>query len=92
MTPLIILLILFVAGVIDYKNKWGIFRKTENEKYKQWLSLRESSKDERSDKLCYCGHTHKCSCADPDEDIFEQSLKNGNIKLNDENNGWRNAD
>jgi hypothetical protein len=56
--------------------------------FKQWLKLRESSKDEYGDKLCYCGHTFKCSCGNPDLKCFEESLKNKTIILNDESNGW----
>ena len=59
-------------------------------KYKRWLKLREQSKDEHNEKLCYCGHTFKCSCADPDKTLFNESVKNGTIKLGDIDNGWNN--
>ena len=57
--------------------------------FQQWLKLREDSVDEFGDKLCYCGHTHKCSCSNPDLEMFKQSLLNKTIKLNDPNNGWK---
>ena len=57
--------------------------------YKEWLKLRENSKDEQGQKLCYCGHTHKCECADPDIKTFKDSIKRGTIKLGDPKNGWK---
>lgn len=60
-----------------------------NEKYNQWISLRESSKNDLCEKLCYCGHTYKCICADPDEKEFEDAVKRGDIKPDDKNNGWK---
>ena len=56
-----------------------------------WISLREKSKDEFGEKLCYCGHTDKCSCSNPDEKLFRESVKNGTIILTDKNNGWKNV-
>lgn len=60
--------------------------------YKAWLRLRDKSKDEFGEKLCYCGHTHKCTCADPDCALFRESVQRGSIILWDEENGWRSAD
>jgi hypothetical protein len=48
----------------------------------------ENSIDEFGEKLCYCGHTNKCSCSNPDLNLFNESLKNRTIILNDKNNGW----
>ncbi len=56
--------------------------------YRKWLRLRNSTKDEYGEKLCYCGHTHMCTCADPDIKTFELSVENKTIILNDKNNGW----
>ena len=55
--------------------------------YKKWLRLREISKDDEG-KLCYCGHTYKCDCVDPDFTLFKESFERGTIKLHDPNNGW----
>ena len=57
--------------------------------YKEWLKLRDASKDEFGDKLCYCGHTNLCSCGDPSFGLFKESVENGTIKLGDPKNGWR---
>lgn len=56
--------------------------------YENWITLREQSKDEFGEKLCYCGHTYKCSCSNPDENLFNESLKNKTIISNDIENGW----
>ena len=64
---------------------------TAAERYNDWISLREKSKDEFGEKLCYCGHTDKCSCSNPDENLFRESVKNGTIILTDKNNGWGNV-
>lgn len=57
--------------------------------YNYWLRIREQSKDEYGEKLCYCGHTDKCSCANPDKQLFKESVECGTIILSDKNNGWR---
>lgn len=59
--------------------------------YTYWIRLREKSKDECDEKLCYCGHTYKCSCANPDKQMFRESVQRGSIILTDKNNGWKNA-
>ncbi len=56
-------------------------------KYKDWLKLRKETEDEDG-KLCYCGHTDRCDCADPDKKLFEESVERGTIILGDKNNGW----
>ena len=56
--------------------------------FEKWIKLRENSIDEFGEKLCYCGHTNKCSCSNPDLNLFNESLKNRTIILNDKNNGW----
>lgn len=58
--------------------------------YKAWLKIREESKDEYGEKLCYCGHTHKCTCSNPDKTLFKESVKRGSIILFDKENGWKN--
>ena len=60
--------------------------------YRMWLKMRDESKDENGEKLCYCGHTDKCSCADPDKKTFKESVKGGTIVLWDKNNGWSKID
>lgn len=57
--------------------------------YKEWIKLREESKDEFGDKLCYCGHTYKCDCSHPTKKMFKDHVKIGNISLWDRNNGWK---
>ncbi len=56
--------------------------------YKDWLQLRSDSENNSQEKLCYCGHTNKCECGDPDEETFKGSVKRGTIKPFDKNNGW----
>lgn len=56
--------------------------------YRRWIRLRENSKDEYGEKLCYCGHTYKCSCGDPNKQTFKDSVKCGKIILGDKDNGW----
>ena len=60
----------------------------EPKKYKDYLKLREESKDEFGDKLCYCGHTSKCSCADPGVSEFNSGIKTGSIKIQDPSDKW----
>lgn len=57
--------------------------------YKEWIKLREQSRDEYGERLCYCGHTHKCFCNNPDWYMFKESVSNGTIKLWDKENGWK---
>jgi hypothetical protein len=70
--------------------KWILYNIVGRLTYKYWIRLRKKSMDEHGDKLCYCGHTFKCDCGDPDELLFRESLMRGNIKLTDKNNGWKN--
>ena len=56
--------------------------------YKDWIKLRDNSIDERNDKLCYCGHTYKCSCANPDEQLYKECVMHGTIIPDDPENGW----
>ena len=57
--------------------------------HKEWLILRDESKDKYEEKLCYCGHTSKCSCSSPDKILFNESVERGTIILGDPNNGWK---
>lgn len=61
------------------------------EDYTEWLALREKTKCEEG-KLCYCGHTDKCSCGDPDFKTFKESVERGTIVLGDPKNGWKNIE
>ena len=53
--------------------------------------MREKSKDEYGEKLCYCGHTYKCTCSNPDKTLIKESIKRGSIILWDKENGWKNG-
>jgi hypothetical protein len=55
--------------------------------YKEWLELRSKTKDDEG-KLCYCGHTYKCECGDPDFETFKTAVISHYIKLGDPDNGW----
>lgn len=59
------------------------------DEFEDWLKLRHDSLDEYSEMLCYCGHTNKCTCADPDLTLFKESVRNKTIILGDPNNGWK---
>lgn len=59
--------------------------------YQTWINMRNKSEDEYGEKLCYCGHTYKCSCGHPDKKCFKESVNRGSIILWDENNGWKNG-
>jgi len=54
----------------------------------KWLRLREITKNDEG-KLCYCGHTNRCDCGDPDFTLFKESLERNTIKLNSLTNGWK---
>ena len=71
--------------------QWILYNVIARFSYNYWIRLREKSKDEYGEKLCYCGHTHKCSCANPDKQLFRESVKRGSIILTDRNNGWGNV-
>ena len=60
-----------------------------NISYKYWTRLRNENIDSYDEKLCYCGHTNKCSCANPTKQMFLDSIKNDTIKLFDKQNGWK---
>lgn len=57
--------------------------------HKKWLELRNNNPDEFGEKLCYCGHTFYCSCSDPDETLFYESITRGVLDPNDPKNGWK---
>lgn len=59
------------------------------EEYEKWIALRNQSIDERGEKLCYCGHTYKCECADPDIELFKGSVERKTITMGDPKNGWK---
>ena len=71
--------------------QWILYNVIARFSYGYWIKLREKSKDEYGEKLCYCGHTDKCSCANPDKQLFRESVKRGSIILTDKNNGWENV-
>jgi len=57
--------------------------------YGYWIKLRNKSEDKYAEKLCYCGHTDKCSCLNPDKQLFKESVKRGSVILWDKSNGWK---
>jgi hypothetical protein len=68
---------------------WFLLYIIGNITYTKWLILREKSVDEHGNRICYCGHTDKCECANPTKRMFIDAVKRGNIILNDKNNGWK---
>ena len=71
--------------------QWILYNVCAPFSYNYWIRLREKSKDEYGEKLCYCGHTDKCSCANPDKHLFRESVRRGSIILWDKENGWENV-
>ncbi len=65
----------------------GVGKQVWKDLYEQWLKLRDTNKNNEG-KICYCGHTNKCDCGDPDFETFYENIKNDRIILNDPNNGW----
>ena len=61
-----------------------------SKEYKDWIELRESNKNEFGERLCYCGHTDYCDCSNPNELLFDDSIKRKTIIPNDPKNGWKN--
>jgi hypothetical protein len=66
----------------------GIGKMVHENLYKNWLKLRNDTKNDEG-KLCYCGHTNRCDCVNPDFECFELAIQNGNIIPGDPNNGWK---
>ena len=60
----------------------------DKKQYEDWLALRESTKNDDG-ALCYCGHTKRCDCGDPDETTFNESVAREDIVIGDPNNGWK---
>jgi len=71
--------------------QWILYNVIARFGYRYWIRIREKSKDEFGEQLCYCGHTDKCSCANPDKQLFRESVRRGNIILWDKENGWKNV-
>lgn len=70
--------------------EWILYNVIAPFTYRYWIKLRERSKDEHGEKLCYCGHTHKCSCCNPDKQLFKESVRCGSVIIFNKNNGWKN--
>lgn len=72
--------------------KWWWDIKNDNdpsEEYKDWLKLREESKnneDEPGFGICYCGHTSLCECSDPGYTLFKESIERGVLDPQDPKN------
>jgi len=77
--------------IMNRIKQWILYSVIARFSYGRWVKLREESKDEYNEKLCYCGHTTKCSCGNPDKQTFKDSVKRGSIILGDKNNGWKNV-
>ena len=45
------------------------------EKFKNWLELRERSKDVFGDMRANCGHPDKCNCDNPTTFLFKDSIE-----------------
>lgn len=45
----------------------------DEKQFNDWIKLREESIDEHNEKLFYCGHTNKCSCSNPDIELFNDA-------------------
>lgn len=58
--------------------------------FEKWITLREETKNEEG-KLCYCGHTNRCDCANPNQTLFEESVKRGVLSPDDPKNGWKSS-
>ena len=69
--------------------QWILYNVIARFSYNYWIRLREKNKDEYGEKLCYCGHTHRCTCDNPDKQLFRESVRRGSIILTDKNNGWK---
>ena len=54
----------------------------------KWLRLREITRNSEG-RICYCGHTNRCDCANPDFILFKDSIERGTIILKDPDNGWK---
>ena len=61
---------------------------TREDKYNNWVEMRNESEDEYGYKICYCGHTNTCECSDPSITLFEESIKNKTLDPLDPKNGW----
>jgi calcineurin-like phosphoesterase family protein len=60
-----------------------------NREYHNWIQFRNEGKDKWGERLCYCGHTNRCDCADPTIKMFKESIERKTIIPNDPNNGWK---
>lgn len=57
--------------------------------YRLWLFIRKITRDSFSERLCYCGHTFKCDCDNPDKQTFIDACKNGSVQWWKLTNGWK---
>lgn len=55
--------------------------------FKNWIKIRQESLED-GEKLCYCGHTYKCTCGDPDETLFNESVSRGALDPTSKTNNW----
>ena len=63
-------------------------KELKNKDFLDWIKLRNNHPNDNGEKLCYCDHTKYCQCADPDLELFEESVARKTINLNDPDNGW----
>lgn len=69
--------------------KWILYNIIGRLTYGYWIRLREKSIDENGHKLCYCTHSFKCDCGNPDKQLFKECVMHGSIIVTDKNNGWK---
>lgn len=65
-----------------------ILLKVKQNLFVEWVKLRKENKKD-NDYLCYCGHKYTCDCSHPNLELFITNFDNGNINVNDKNNGWK---
>lgn len=65
-----------------------ILLKVKKRLFEEWIKLRKENKIDK-EYLCYCGHTFTCDCSPPNLEMFITNFDNGNININDKNNGWK---
>ena len=53
--------------------RFDYIKKQDTSDFKEWVRLREETKTEEGG-LCYCGHTDRCDCGDPDSKCFTESV------------------
>lgn len=63
--------------------QWILYNVIARLSYKSWIRYRMQTRDEYGERICYCGHTTTCNCADPDMQLYRDSVKRGTASLRD---------